>query len=359
LIGLTYAIGSILFGILSILVGRLSDKYGRKKFILIGCALGIIYPLLYASVLNIYQYMAVKTIWAFTSITTGPIFMAYLQDILKHIKKQGQYIGIVFSIQAIFGAVASLVGGYLSDKYSFVIPYITMSIIFLLATIIAMYEFKIKKVRKITQQKRIEKKELLFGIKYIFKKPELIFYFINNSAFGINWGIKGMLWPLMIYNLAKKDFITGSIFATMGLVAFIFLLFIGRIVDKIGPFKSEFISIFILAISGIIISMSNNIITFWITAAIFAIGEAINGPAQAVLLTNYIENKYRGEILAIDTVFDKILNTAAPFIAGILLNYFTANKVYLIFASTFWISIILSLLVYKKNIKTKYTNNVQ
>ena len=344
LIGSTYAIGSILFGLFSIWLGRLSDKFGRNRFIIIGCILGIIYPLLYASTYNIYQYMGVKFVWAFASVTTGPIFMAYLQDLMTHIKKQGQYIGIVFSLQSIFGAIASFLGGYLSDKYSFIIPYILMSVVFALATIIALYELKFKKASKIKQTKP---KGIFFGLKYIIKKPALIFYFINNSAFGINWGIKGMLWPLIIFAMVGKDTITGSIFATMGIVAFVLLLFIGRLIDKIGPFKSAFISMTILGSSGLILGLTNNIFLFWIAAGIFALGEAINGPMQAVLLTNHVENNYRGELLGLDAVFDKALNTIAPFFAGFLLHYFTAQNILLIFISFFWLSIFCSFLVYK------------
>jgi len=354
LIGLTYAIGSIAFGIFSIWLGRLSDKYGRNRFIIIGCLLGIIYPLLYASTYNIYQYMGVKFIWAFSSVTTGPIFMAYLQDLLKQLKKQGQYIGIVFSLQSIFGAGAAFIGGYLSDKFNLTMPYFLMSIIFLLATTIALFELKYKKHTLPIQHKT---KKILSGVKYIFKSPALIFYFINNTAFGINWGIKGMLWPLIIFAMVGKDTITGSIFATMGIVAFVLLLFIGKLVDKIGPFKSTFISMTILGLSGFMLGVTNNIIIFWASAGIFAIGEALNGPSQAVLLTNYIENNYRGEILGLDSIFDKILNTLAPFFAGIMLNYITAQNILLIFICFFWLSIFYSTFIYKiKFFKNKTLN---
>ena len=344
LIGLTYAIGSILFGILSVWLGRLSDKFGRNRFIIIGCFLGIIYPLLYASTYNIYQYMGVKFVWAFASVTTGPIFMAYLQDLLKHIKKQGQYIGIVFSLQSIFGAGAAFIGGYLSDKFNFIVPYVLMSVVFALATIIALFELRYKKAPKIHENKP---KGLLFGVKYILKKPALVFYLITNSAFGVNWGIKGMLWPLIIFGMVGKDTITGSIFATMGIVAFLLLLFIGRLVDKIGPFKSAFISMTILGLSGIVLGLTHNIIFFWIAAAIFAIGEAINGPMQAVLLTNHVSNDHRGEILGLDAVFDRTLTTIAPFFAGLLLNYITAQSILLIFVGFFWLSLFGSMFVYK------------
>ena len=344
LIGLTYAVGSILFGILSIWLGRLSDKFGRNRFIILGCLLGVIYPLLYASTYNIYQYMGVKFVWAFASVTTGPIFMAYLQDLLTHIKKQGQYIGIVFSLQSIFGAGAAFLGGYLSDKFNFIVPYVLVSVVFALATIIAFFELRYKKATKIHENKP---KGLLFGVKYILKKPALIFYLITNSAFGVNWGIKGMLWPLIIFGMVGKDTITGSIFATMGVVAFLLLLFIGRLVDKIGPFKSAFISMTILGLSGIVLGLTNNIIFFWIAAAIFAVGEAINGPMQAVLLTNHVNSAHRGEILGLDAVFDRTLNTIAPFFAGFLLNYVTAQTILLIFVGFFWLSLFGSMFVYK------------
>jgi len=69
-------------------------------------------------------------------------------------------------------------------------------------------------------------------LKYIFRRTALVYYFINNAAFGVNWGIKGMLWPLIIFSIVGRDVIAGSVFATMGMVAFVVLLLVGKLVDK-------------------------------------------------------------------------------------------------------------------------------
>lgn len=292
--------------------------------------------------------MGVKFVWAFASVTTGPIFMAYLQDLLTHIKKQGQYVGIVFSLQSIFGALAQFVGGYLSDKFGFVVPYVLMSVVFALATAVAFFELRYKKSPKICMKKS---KGIFFGFRYIFKRPALIFYFINNSAFAVNWGIKGILWPLIIFSMAGEDVVTGGIFATMGVVAFVALLFVGRLVDRIGPFKSSFVSMTILGVSGIVLGFTDNLTIFWALAGVFAIGEAINGPMQAVLLTNHVDSEHRAEILGLDAVFDKVLNTLAPFFAGFLLNYIAPQSILVIFSSFFGLAILLSIFTYRLRIK--------
>ncbi len=42
LIGLSYAVGTVVFALLSIWLGRHSDRIGRRNYIIIGLALGVI-----------------------------------------------------------------------------------------------------------------------------------------------------------------------------------------------------------------------------------------------------------------------------------------------------------------------------
>ncbi len=348
LIGLTFAIGSLVFAILSIWFGRLSDRFGREKLILIGLLLGIIYPLLYASSYNIFQYMGVRFIWAFSGVAVGPIFMAYLQDLLKNSKKKGQYFGILFSMQSITGSVGALLGGFLSDSYDLVTPYYAIAFIFILATIIALTQMKFKNKPK---PKEYEKRDILFSLRYIFKKPELIFYFFQNTSFGLGWGIKPFLWPLIIYELTGKDTITGSIFATMGVITFFALPFTGKFVDRKGFFNGAIISLLLFGSSGLVIVFSREIIIIWIAAAIYAMGEAFNGPTQAIILTKNVESKYRGEILGVDAVLDRIIQTVSPFFAGILLVSLLPQTVLFIYVIIYWITLPILIYIYNKKIK--------
>ncbi|MEA3230048.1 MAG: MFS transporter, partial [archaeon] len=335
LIGTTYAIGALFFALLSIWLGRMSDRIGRDKFMVLGCTLGILYPLLYASTYNVFQYMGVKFIWAFSAVATGPIFMAYLHDILKNLKKKGHYIGILYSVQSILGAGAQFISGYLSDTFGLSIPYIAMSLIFVLATIISLKEIGFKTPIH-EAEKDDSKRDMFFGLRYILKRPALNFYFFHNTAFSLNWGIKVMLWPLIIFGITQRDIMTGSVFATMGIVAFFILLVAGKFVDRTGPFISAMISLIILGTCGLFLVFTQNIHIFWLFAALYAVGEALNGPAQGVLLTENIESKYRGEVLGLDAVFDSSLAMISPFIAGVLLNFWNPQTVLFLYISIFW-----------------------
>lgn len=347
LIGLTYAIGALVFAILSVYLGRLSDRIGRTKIVTLGCGLGIIFPLLYASTYNVLQYMGVKFLWAFASVATGPVFMAYLQDIIKNEKKKGYYFGVMFSASAVTGAAAQFIGGYTSDVLGIKFPFFIMAAVFALSALFAFFslDLKEKPVRKKTSDKGP-----LYGLKLIFTRPILIFYFIENTAYSMNWGIKGLLWPLIIFGMTRSDTMTGSVFATMGIVAFCVLPFTGKLVDRIGAIKTAFISMVVLGVSGVFLALTGHLWVFWIAAGFFAIGESLNGPMQAVLLTENVPSSYRGEILGLDAVLDNTLGTLSPFIAGVLLNIFSPQGVLGFYIGAIWVALIGCGIIYRLKI---------
>lgn len=336
LIGLTYALGMVAFGLFSIWLGRLSDRKGRWWFILLGCVLGICFSLVYATAINIYQYMGGRFIWAFSSATTGPLIMAALQQSMSKLSNKGSMIGIVYGVQSIAGAAAAYAGGLLTDRFSFMVPYIVMGVLFALATVLALSLPKLALPKRQKQQAR----SLLFSVQYVLKKPALRFYALLNAAFSLNWGIKAMLWPLIIYGMVANDQTTGAIFATMGIVAFFTLLRVGKIVDHIGPFRSGRWSMLLLGASGLILVFTSDYRIFWIAAAIFAIGEALYGPTQAVLLTEHVEDNVRGELLGLDAVSDTVLNSLAPFLAGLLLVAWQPQAVLALFIACLWAALI-------------------
>ena len=91
-IGAIYAIGSIFFALLSVYLGRLSDRRGRHDLITAGIGIGIIYPLLYATAANGLAYGGVRFFWAASAVMTGPVLAAYLQDAIQDHPNKGQLL---------------------------------------------------------------------------------------------------------------------------------------------------------------------------------------------------------------------------------------------------------------------------
>lgn len=354
LVGLTFGVGSLVFGVLAVWLGRLSDARGRSSLFLPALALGIIYPLFYASVHNIFLYMGVRVAWAFSAAVTGPVLMAHFQDLIKDVTNRGHYLGLLFSLQSIFGAMAQFFGGILSDTFGIVTPYYAMSITFILATILVLFVGLHKNKASSPHPYYKDKRGVFFGIMYILKKPELLFYWVHGIATNLSWGIKAFLWPLIIYSFVGKDTITGSIFGTMGIVASFILLFSGKLTDRFGSFTMIRWAVFILGMSGILLATTQHITIFWIAAACYAIGEALFGPAHGILLTDHVDSSSRGEVLGADAMLGTILGTASPFLAGALLLHWSPQAVLSFYVSLFFVALLAGECVYVRSIrKTK------
>jgi DHA1 family multidrug resistance protein-like MFS transporter len=349
LIGSVFAVGSVALGVSAIYIGRISDRLGRRKVILAGLALGMLYPLLYVATISVFQYMGVKLLWA---VSTTPILMAQLQDLIKHSPKKGQYLGYVFSAGAIGGSFAAFAGGYLADTFSLQAPYIAMAIIFIIAFMLAVSKLRMFLESIAPEETDSTPRHPLFVLKYIFSRPPLIYYFVQNTVFSMNWGVKPFIWPLIIYDIAGSDTITGAVFATMGIVAAAVLLVAGRYVDRFGYHAGMMASFTFLVISGIALSLADTLSIFWIAAAVFAIGEALYGPAQAVLFTDNVESKYRGELLGFDQFYDQMLQTISPLAVGALLTIYANQTVLGMYIGLISVSLIAMAVYYPWAVKS-------
>jgi MFS family permease len=198
------------------------------------------------------------------------------------------------------------------------------------------------------------KRSLIEIVKIIVSKPELLFYMSVNTSFGINWGIKSFLWPLVIFQLAKNDLVTGSVFATMGFLASLLLPFAGRFVDRFGSYRMILFELVILGTSGVGLALSGSITFFWVCAAIYTVGEVVNGPAQAVLLTENIGQDMRGEMMGLDATLDQLLAVLSPFLAGFCITIFGLTYTLLIFMLLFWMSFMLSGYIYITKIRKHF-----
>lgn len=345
-----FGFASIIFVFLSYWLGRMSDKLGRKRLLVAGLISGVIYAFLYASVVNIFQIYGVKFAWALSAVAMGPVMTAYLQDFLAPYKDKGKYFGYVYSAQSIFGSVGALSGGFLASSYGLTTPFYGLAIVYFVVLILVIFAFKDSHVEEDVSQEKTDR-AFKKTVKYVFKNPALLFYLSFNTSFGINWGIKNFLWPLVIFSLAENDLITGSIFATMGMVAFVLLPFAGRLVDKYGAYRITFIQFLILGISGVMMALTDSLTIFWIFVAVYTIGEVLN-LAQIVLITDTVPGEIRGEVLGLDAAMDQVLMVASPLLAGALIVGIGVSNTLLVFMSLYWLSLLVGFFVYCTKIAT-------
>ena len=362
LMGLTFAMGTLSLSAFALIFGRLSRRYGKNRFIIIGAALGILYPLIYATSTNILQYMGGKLIFGFAGAALGPFLIAYLQEHLSESKNQGKLLGYLYSAQSIAGSFGAIIGGFIADKYFLGAPYYLQFVILLVPFFLALKFFggkeetelsseasELSSVSSLSAHKK--RHSYFFGVKYLFSKPYLLYHLILEIPFRLNWAVKIILYPLIIISFVDSNVITGSVFATQGVVAMIVLLFAGAFVDKKGYLTGMKASFLILAIASSLMAFSTSLMMFWIFAALFAVGEAISGPAKGVLEIKNIENKYRAEVIAVLVTIGYMFEAISPFIAGILLTVLPPQTVLLFYSFTIWISLGVAGVILKARLK--------
>lgn len=347
--GLVFGTSSVFLIFLSYLVAKLSNKYGRKKTLLLGSLFGFVYALLYASVFNTLGIIGVKFAWAFAVAATNPVLAAYVQSSLVGNKKQGRYFGYYYSIASIAGSVGALIGGFVFEKFSFQEVVYILAVTYVVAGLVTFLLPKSENGNNDKKDQNESKSHSVFSLlRIIFKKPELRFYFASNISTSMNWGVKPFLWPLVIFAISGSDVVTGSIFATMGVVAFVLLPFAGAFADRVGAYKVITIELVLFCITGAVMVLTDNITLFWIAAAVYTVGEILN-VGQAMILTEELDEDIRSEAVALDAAFDQILGFSSPLIAGILVSSFSTNIALAAFMSLYLFSLVATSFIAQQN----------
>ncbi len=98
------------------IVGRISDRRGRKKFILVGMFAYAVISLAYLTAGSVYSLTAVRLVHGMASAMVVPIAMAYIGDLSER-GQEGRQMG-TFSISLFLGLGAGpLLGGFLNDAF--------------------------------------------------------------------------------------------------------------------------------------------------------------------------------------------------------------------------------------------------
>ena len=333
--GLVFGFASLVLAIVSYRVARLSNRIGRHRPILVGIGVGVLYSVLYATVVNTLGLFGVKFAWAFALAATNPVLAAYVQTFLKDKNNTGRYWGYFYALQSLTGSGGALLGSYVFTVVGFSGVAYVLAGTYSLAGLIALLlpaQFSIKK-------EKIHQHGVLDLLQNVWRKPALRFYLASNITFSLNWGVKPFLWPLVIFAISGSDIVTGSIFATMGVVAFFFFFFAGMLADRIGPYKTLALEFVLFAITGVTMALTGNISVFWVAAAVYTIAEVLN-LAQAMILTKELDEDLRSEAMALDASFDQILAFFSPMLAGVLVVWSSPATALLLFMSLYVISLV-------------------
>ncbi|MEK6981523.1 MAG: MFS transporter [Candidatus Micrarchaeota archaeon] len=308
------------------ILGGLSDRYGRKKMLLVSLVGTLFGYILFAIgiVLGRLDVMIIaRLIDGFTggNISIALSAISDLSDEKSKAKNFGM-VGMVFGLGFILGP---FIGGKLSDStlapwFNFSTPFFFAAALCLLNIIIMSLNFK-----ETLKHKLDAKINVFMGIKNIQKAltmPNLRIMFL--VVFLITFGFSFFTQFFQVYLVQKFNFNQsqiGDIFAYIGIWIAITQGLINRqFVKKYSPHHILQSSILVLAIALLVILIPNDPIMFLIVMPLISISNGLTYPNSTALISNLSDKKSQGEVLGINQSIQALGQAIPPLIAGVIVS---------------------------------------
>ena len=152
MIGLIFAGFALSRGIFAPFIGKFSDGHGRKRLIISGLMLYIIFSLAYTIADTPTLLFIIRFLQGLATVMVTPIAQSYVGDITPA-GKEGRYMNL-FNISLFMGmAIGPAVGGFFADTFSMKAPFYAMAIMSIISLLLILVFVPKRIVQKQIKQK--------------------------------------------------------------------------------------------------------------------------------------------------------------------------------------------------------------
>jgi MFS transporter, DHA1 family, multidrug resistance protein len=137
-IGLVFTAFSISRALLGPIVGRLSDRIGRRPLILGGLLIYAVVSVLYASAGSLWLLGVFRFLQGIGSVMVTPIAQAYVGDLTPR-GREGRYLNAFYASQFIGMAFGPLLGGVIGGTWSYASAFYVMGALSTLALVLVFF----------------------------------------------------------------------------------------------------------------------------------------------------------------------------------------------------------------------------
>lgn len=314
--GLLFAIFSICQFISTPIIGRMSDKYGRRPLLLvsiIGTAISFFIMAFAPSAIFLFIARALD------GLTAGniPVAFAVISDTTKPEERPRAFglIGSAFNFGFIFGpAIAAFTVGF-----GVAIPFIIAGVITMIAAILtALY------LPETNQHMGEVKGGKLFDFKMLWKTlfdPNIGVTFLISLVFflafscAIIYGFQPFTMNVL-HITASTNAVLFTMFGVIGLVSQTF--FVERISKKLGMKKAFANSMLFTIVSFMIMFFSHSLAVFVVASVILAIFNSVVQTLIPTILSQEADEKSQGSVMGLNASYQSIGMIIGPLLGGVV-----------------------------------------
>ncbi len=319
-VGIAIALYSFVQFIFNPILGRISDKHGRKPVIVL-CLLINAFGYVIFAFTNSYIILLFSRIVAGVGGSSIAVAQAYIADVTtRENRSKGMgLIGSAFGLGFVFGP---LIGGFLS-KLGYMATGLgsaTFSFIAFIVTIILLPE------SNLDRSKVVETKRKILNIDAIlkaFKHPELAIlislFFILTFSFANIYGTFALL-GIQVYGFT--DLQNGYMFGIVGISsALVQGSLIGPITKLIGKHRILIIGSFLIMATLAIIPYAGNFLGLAIDSIFLSFGTGLLQPTLLSLISEVASDAEQGITLGVNQSLSALARMFGPLWGGFTFQY--------------------------------------
>jgi MFS transporter, DHA1 family, multidrug resistance protein len=296
--------------------GRLSDRRGRKPFIVIGLFCYVLVSIAFMGFEKIEALIIVRFIQGIASAMIMPVTQAYVGDITPA-GDEGFSMGL-FNMSMFMGlSIGPLLGGLISENFSLNMAFACMGAMALVGCLLAILLLPPTRLEQVVIQ---QKKPLAW--KYLVMDRDIpalfIFRFAYTTCIGILWGF------LPVYADMEFSLSTGDIGILLMLGVFIsgvVHLPMGAIADRCNKTGLVAVGGLIIAYAVFSFQWANGFWDLFTANVLFGIGGGISGPAlMALAVVAGNRTGAMGSVMALLTMAHSLGMLSGSLLAGIIMD---------------------------------------
>jgi len=320
-LGIIFGGYGISSSILTPIMGRLSDRRGRKLFLCIGLAGYTIISLGYVWAATVSQLTLVRVIQGVAGAMIIPIAMAYVGDLSPE-GEEGKWMG--YANAAFFGGlgIGPLLGGALAERFGMNASFYAMGGLCLLAFLVAVLFLPESRQRKIGEKGHLSFKEMSAS-------PMVRGLFSSRLVQAIGRGGIMTFLPIFVATSIGLGTTLIGVLLTVNMLSMTVLLApAGRLADRFNRKALVILGNLIYLISLALIPLGN---TFWQQIWLCfprAIGGAISMPAATALSVEEGRKFGMGSTMSILMMAMGIGIALGPLLSGVIADLVDVNAVF-------------------------------
>ncbi len=295
------------------IVGRSSDKFGRKAFILWGLIIYLLVSVGYIAASNILQLTAVRFLNGIGSAMVIPIAMAYAGD-LAPAGKEGTYMGVLNTGLFLGLGTGPLIGGVLTDLWGMEAAFYGLLALVALAMIPTIFMLPNrskslkKKQAKPAPWKKIITNKTVIGIG--------IYRFISSLGRGT---IMAFL-PLLATEHGISAGQIGMIISINILLTGILQVPFGRVADRYNKPILMIVGSIIFSVAFGLLPLGNSFLSLMTISAGMGIAGAVSMPAASAIVVESGSLLGMGSVMSIFNMAMSLGLIISPLISGAVMD---------------------------------------